>query len=81
MDIIAKARQVLKIEIEGIQAISKQLDDTFIQLVEWSCVALQNNGKLVLISGKLKIEDPLLDTDYGVAINCVKLRRVVQVCS
>jgi arabinose-5-phosphate isomerase len=48
MDIIAKARQVLKIEIEGIQAISKQLDDTFIQLVEWSCVALQNNGKLVL---------------------------------
>lgn len=38
----------------------------------------ENNGKLVLISGKLRIEDSLLDTDYGVAINCVKLRRVVQ---
>ena len=39
----------------------------------------ENNGKLVLISGKLNIEDPLLDVEYGISINCVKLRRVVQV--
>ena len=39
----------------------------------------ENNGKLVLISGKLVIEDPLIDKDYGISINCVKLRRVVQV--
>ena len=39
----------------------------------------ENNGKLVLISGKLVIQDPLIDKDYGISINCVKLRRVVQV--
>ena len=39
----------------------------------------ENNGKLVLISGPLVISDPLKDTTYGVSINAVKLRKVVQV--
>jgi len=39
----------------------------------------ENNGKLVLVSGKLNIQDALIDNDYGISINCVKLRRVVQV--
>lgn len=39
----------------------------------------ENNGKLVLVSGKLNIQDALLDNAYGISINCVKLRRVVQV--
>jgi len=39
----------------------------------------ENNGKLVLVSGPLNIADPLTDPDYGVSINSVKLRRVVQV--
>ena len=48
MDIIAKARQVLKIEIAGIQAISDQLDERFEKLVELSQSTLENHGKLVL---------------------------------
>jgi len=39
----------------------------------------ENNGKLVLVSGNLNIADPLTDSDFGISINSVKLRRVVQV--
>jgi len=39
----------------------------------------ENNGKLVLIAGALAISDPLQDSTYGVSINAVKLRKVVQV--
>ena len=37
------------------------------------------NGKLVLVSGTLSITDPLKDATYGISINAVKLRKIVQV--
>ena len=39
----------------------------------------EHNGKLVLVTGQLDIEDPLEDPAYAISINAVKLRRVVQV--
>ena len=48
MDIIAKARQVLQIESDGIQAIADQLDTSFEQWVHLCFKTLNNNGKLVL---------------------------------
>lgn len=48
MDIIAKAKQVLKIESDGILSIAEQLDESFIELVNLCTEALFNNGKLVL---------------------------------
>ena len=39
----------------------------------------ENNGKLVLVTGQLDIEDALEDPAYAISINAVKLRRVVQV--
>ena len=38
----------------------------------------ENSGKLVLVSGTLRIEDTLQDPAYAISINAVKLRRVVQ---
>ena len=48
MNIIDKARQVLKIEIEGIQAIADSLDGRFEELVELCSSCLAKNGKLIL---------------------------------
>ena len=48
MKIIEKARLVLKIESEGIQAISDQLDERFEELVNTCLSVAKNNGKLVL---------------------------------
>jgi arabinose-5-phosphate isomerase len=48
MNIIDKARQVLKIEAEGILAISKQLDKRFEELVDVCLNQLKKNGKIVL---------------------------------
>lgn len=48
MDIIAKAKQVLKIESDGIMSIAKQLDESFIELVNLCSETRSNNGKLVL---------------------------------
>ena len=39
----------------------------------------ENNGALVLVSGKLNIQDSLKDEKYGIAMPAVKMRRVVQV--
>lgn len=39
----------------------------------------ENSGKLVLLAGKLAITDSLTDHKYAIAINAVKLRKVVQV--
>ena len=38
----------------------------------------ENSGKLVLVAGVLNIEDSLQDPAYGISMNAVKLRRVVQ---
>jgi arabinose-5-phosphate isomerase len=48
MNIIGKAKQVLNIEIEGIQAISDQLDQRFEKLVNLCFVSLQSHGKIIL---------------------------------
>ena len=48
MDIIAKAKQVLKIESDGIMAIADQLDESFIEFVSLCSDTLSKNGKLVL---------------------------------
>ena len=48
MDIIAKAKQVLKIESDGILSIAEQLDESFTELVNLCTETLFNNGKLVL---------------------------------
>jgi arabinose-5-phosphate isomerase len=48
MDIIAKAKQVLKIESDGIMAIAEQLDDSFVEFVNMCTETLAKNGKLVL---------------------------------
>ena len=48
MNIIEKARQVLRIESEGINSISKQLDERFEKLVELCLETLSKNGKIVL---------------------------------
>ena len=38
----------------------------------------ENNGKLVLISGPLIVEDSLNDALYGISIKAVKLKKLVQ---
>ena len=38
----------------------------------------ENNGKLVLITGALNIEDNLEDAVYGINIRAVKLKKLVQ---
>ena len=38
----------------------------------------ENNGKLVLLSGSLNIEDDLQDAIYGIKIKAVKLKKLVQ---
>ena len=38
----------------------------------------ENNGKLVLLSGPLNIEDDLEDPLYGIKIQAVKLKKLVQ---
>lgn len=38
----------------------------------------ENNGKLVLVADKLRIEDALGDPMYGLSIQAVKLKKVVQ---
>ena len=43
-----------------------------------SVVFEENNGKLVLVSGELTIEDNLSDTTYGISIPAVKLKKWVQ---
>ncbi|MCM8529676.1 MAG: SIS domain-containing protein, partial [Lentisphaeraceae bacterium] len=48
MDIIAKAKQVLKIESDGILSIADQLDESFVTFVEMCSETLSKNGKLVL---------------------------------
>ena len=48
MNIIEKARQVLKIESDGIKTISESLDDRFEKMVELCFETLKENGKLVL---------------------------------
>ncbi|MCM8537892.1 MAG: KpsF/GutQ family sugar-phosphate isomerase [Lentisphaeraceae bacterium] len=48
MDIIAKAKQVLKIESDGILSIADQLDESFVNFVEMCSETLLKNGKLVL---------------------------------
>jgi arabinose-5-phosphate isomerase len=48
MDIIAKAKQVLQIESDGILAIADQLDQSFVDFVELCSATLKKNGKLVL---------------------------------
>ena len=39
----------------------------------------ENNGKLVLVAGRLAITDSLTNSEYDISINAVKLRKVVQV--
>jgi len=39
----------------------------------------ENNGALVLISGKLDIQDSLKDEKYGISMPSVKMRKIVQV--
>ena len=41
-------------------------------------VLYYNNGKLVLVSGPLNIEDDLEDPLYGIKIKAVKLKKLVQ---
>ena len=48
MDIIGKAREVLRIEVEGIQAISNQLDERFEELAHIAYKCLQRHGKIIL---------------------------------
>ena len=48
MNIIEKARQVLKIESEGIKTISDQLDSRFEKLVNLCLETINKNGKIVL---------------------------------
>ena len=48
MNIIEKARQVLKIESDGIKTISDQLDSRFEKLVELCLETINKNGKIVL---------------------------------
>ncbi len=38
----------------------------------------ENEGRLVLVAGRLTIPDELADQDYGIAIRAVKLKKVVQ---
>jgi len=46
--VIAKARQVLDIEIEGLRAIREQMDGHFVHLAEACLEALNKNGKIVV---------------------------------
>ena len=39
----------------------------------------ENNGALVLVAGKLNIQDTLKDDFYGISMAAVKMRKVVQV--
>ena len=48
MNIIEKARQVLKIESDGINTISNQLDERFEKLVQLCLETISKNGKIVL---------------------------------
>ena len=38
----------------------------------------ENNGKLVHVADRLRVDDPLEEHAYGISIKAVKLRRVVQ---
>jgi len=48
--IIADAVNVLQIEIEGLEAIKKQIGDNFVQLVE-ACIRTLNNGGKIVVTG------------------------------
>lgn len=48
MDYLEKARWVIEREIEGLQAILHQLDDSFVELVQRSLACLEKGGKLIL---------------------------------
>ncbi|MCM8525435.1 MAG: KpsF/GutQ family sugar-phosphate isomerase [Lentisphaeraceae bacterium] len=48
MNIIEKARQVLKIESDGINTIANQLDERFEELVKLCFETISKNGKIVL---------------------------------
>ena len=45
---IAKAREVLRIEIEGIEALIPQIGDSFVQLVDACVKSLDQGGKIVV---------------------------------
>lgn len=47
-DVIARAREIIDIEIEGIQAVKNDLGDDFKSLVERCSETISNGGKLVL---------------------------------
>ncbi len=46
--ILAKAGDVLNIEIEGLEALRNGLDEHFVRLVEACCQTLENNGKIII---------------------------------
>ncbi len=49
MDYLARARDVIEIEVEGLRRMSDQLNDSFIQAVEILQQTLENRGKIVVI--------------------------------
>eukprot|EP00057_Strongylocentrotus_purpuratus_P035333 XP_798642.2 PREDICTED: transmembrane protein 43 [Strongylocentrotus purpuratus] len=61
--------------------VSWQLDDglrNIIPLESSEVIFTENNNKLIHVTGKLRTTEPLLDSQFGISVRAVKLRRHVQ---
>nr|XP_054751507.1 transmembrane protein 43-like [Lytechinus pictus] len=61
--------------------VSWQLDDglrNIVPLESSEVIFTENNNKLIHVTGKLRTTEPLVDSQFGISVRAVKLRRHVQ---